>query len=88
MPWLSQRGRLTKTFNTMKRLENKVIVITGVSMGLATAQEAARHGASPVLVDYNEQALTDAAEAIGQEDADVKVTTVTTDVSDEKAVKR
>ena len=74
---------------TMKRLENKVIVITGAGMGLglATAYEAARQGASLVLVDYNEQALTDASEAIRQENTDAKVIIVKADVSDEEAVK-
>ena len=49
----------------MKRLENKVIVITGAGMGLglATAVKAARQGAQLALVDYNEEAL-EAARAI------------------------
>jgi NAD(P)-dependent dehydrogenase (short-subunit alcohol dehydrogenase family) len=74
----------------MKRLEGKVIVITGAGMGLglAAAQEAARQGASLVLVDYNEQALTDASDAIRKESAGEAVTTVVADVSDEAAVKR
>ena len=74
----------------MKRLENKVIVITGAGMGLglAAAHEAARQGASLLLVDYNEQALAAASESILKEAAGTKLTTVTADVSDEAAVKR
>ena len=43
----------------MKRLEKKVIVITGAGMGLglATAIEAAKNGARLSLVDYDGDAL-------------------------------
>jgi len=87
---IGQTYFLTTKFNIMGRLENKVIVITGAGMGLglAAAHEAARQGASLMLVDYNEQALSAAAAAIGKELSAAKISTVTADVSDEQAVKR
>jgi len=41
-----------------RRLEGKVIVITGAAMGLsqATAMEAAKEGASLALIDLKEDA--------------------------------
>ena len=73
----------------MKRLEKKVIVITGAGMGLgmATALEAAKNGASLSLVDYNEKALQDAKKQIQKEVPGSKVLTVTADVSQEDGVK-
>lgn len=73
----------------MKNLKDKVVIITGAGMGLglATAQELASKGVNLVLVDYNENALSDAKAAIGREFPDVKIITVVADVSNEEAVK-
>ena len=73
----------------MKKLENKVIVITGAGMGLgyATAIEAAKQGAKLSLIDYNQKALDDAKHSIQKEYPDAKVLTIVTDVSKEAAVK-
>lgn len=75
---------------TMKRLDKKVIVITGAGMGLglATAIEAAKNGALLSLVDYNEKALDDAKEQIQKNFPGTQVLTVGADVSDEAAVKK
>ncbi|PVY37350.1 glucose 1-dehydrogenase [Pontibacter virosus] len=74
----------------MKKLENKVIVITGAAMGLglAAAMEAAKQGALLSLVDYNEKALEEAKEALSKEYPDTKVIIVTADVSKEEDVKK
>ncbi len=73
----------------MKKLENKVIVITGAAMGLglAAAKEAARQGAKLSLIDYNEKALNDAKQSILQEYPEANIITVVADVSKEAAVK-
>lgn len=70
-------------------MKNKVIIITGAGMGLgyATAKELASKGANLVLVDYNEKTLSDAKAEISKEFSDVKIITVTADVSKEEAVK-
>lgn len=74
----------------MKKLENKVVVITGAAMGLglAAAHEAAKQGAQLSLVDYNEKALGEAKQAVLQEYPDAKVITVTADVSEEEEVRK
>lgn len=73
----------------MKRLEKKVIVITGAGMGLglATALEAARNGAALLLVDYNEEALKKAKDQIASDVPGAEVAIVVADVSKESAVK-
>ena len=73
----------------MKRLEKKVIVITGAGMGLglATAIEAAKNGARLSLVDYNTEALDKAKTQILKEVPGSEVLTITADVSQEAAVK-
>lgn len=65
----------------LKPLAEQVIVITGASsgIGLATAQAAAREGASVVLASRNEEALAQAAQAIRAEGG--KAIHVVTDVS-------
>src|SRR5687767_13607729 len=74
----------------MKRLENKVIAITGAGMGLglAAAREAAKQGALLSLIDFNEKALNEAKKAIQKEHPDTKLVTVVADVSNEDDVKR
>src|SRR5690606_24474561 len=73
----------------MKQFQDKTIIITGAAMGLglATAQVLAQKGANLVLVDYNEKALTEALEALKQDNQNLKAITVVADVSDEAAVK-
>lgn len=73
----------------MKNLKNKIIIITGAAMGLglATAKELASHGANLSLVDYNQEALDKAKQEITDEFPEVKILTVTADVSSEEAVK-
>jgi NAD(P)-dependent dehydrogenase (short-subunit alcohol dehydrogenase family) len=70
-------------------MKNKVIIITGAGMGLgyATAKELASRGANLVLVDYNEQSLSDAKAEISKEFPGASVITITADVSNEEAVK-
>ncbi|GGG18133.1 glucose 1-dehydrogenase [Pontibacter amylolyticus] len=74
----------------MKKLENKVIVITGAAMGLglAAAKEAAEQGAHLSLIDYNEKALDEARQAISKEYPEAKVITLAADVSKEEEVKK
>jgi NAD(P)-dependent dehydrogenase (short-subunit alcohol dehydrogenase family) len=74
----------------MKRLENKVIVITGAGMGLglAAAKEAAKQGALLSLVDYNEKALNEAKQGLSKEYPETKVITIVADVSKEEEVKK
>lgn len=73
----------------MKKLENKVIIITGAAMGLglAAAKELAAQGAHLTLVDYNEKSLTEAKDEISKQFPAVKIITVVADVSNEEAVK-
>jgi NAD(P)-dependent dehydrogenase (short-subunit alcohol dehydrogenase family) len=73
----------------MKRLEGKVIVITGAAMGLglATAVECAKEGAKLALVDYNADELENTRKQLASKYPDTNVITITADVSDEKAVK-
>ena len=63
----------------MKRLDGKVIAITGAGMGLglAAAREAAKEGALLSLIDYNEKALQEAKEMIFKEFPDTQVMTPT-----------
>lgn len=74
----------------MKRLENKIIAITGAAMGLglAAAKEAAAQGAQLSLIDFNEKALEEAKQAILQKHSDTKVITVIADASKEADVKK
>ncbi|ACT93070.1 glucose 1-dehydrogenase [Dyadobacter fermentans] len=74
----------------MKRLENKVIVITGAAMGLgfATALEAARNGAALSIIDYNAESLEKAKAEIQSRYPDINVLASVADVSDETAVKK
>jgi len=73
----------------MKRLENKVIIITGAAMGLglAAAKELASQGVNLVLVDYNQKSLEEAKADLSKEFPSVKIITVVADVSNEEAVK-
>jgi NAD(P)-dependent dehydrogenase (short-subunit alcohol dehydrogenase family) len=73
----------------MKKLENKVIIITGAAMGLglAAAKELASQGANLTLVDYNEKSLLQAKDEINKKFPDSKIVTVVADVSQENAVK-
>ncbi len=73
----------------MKKLDGKVIIITGAAMGLglATAKELASQGASLTLVDYNEKSLNEAKDELSTEFPGAKIIAVTADVSKEDAVK-
>ena len=65
------------------------MVITGAAMGLglATAEVLAKKGANLVLVDYNNESLTDAAKKLQEQYPNQKIITVVADVSDEAQVK-
>ena len=71
----------------MKRLNNKIALITGGAsgIGLAAARLFLEEGASVVLVDWNEAALTKATADLGVPD---RVMGVTGDVSKEDDVRR
>ena len=73
----------------MENSNNKAVIITGAGMGLglATAHELAAQGVNLSLVDYNENALSEAKAAIGKAFPNVKVITTVADVSNEEAVK-
>ncbi|RYD72442.1 MAG: SDR family NAD(P)-dependent oxidoreductase, partial [Sphingobacteriales bacterium] len=73
----------------MKQFENNTVIITGAAMGLglAAAHELASRGANLALVDYNKEALEKASKDLSANYNGVKVITIVTDVSDEKAVK-
>ncbi|RYY58037.1 MAG: SDR family oxidoreductase [Chitinophagaceae bacterium] len=73
----------------MKRLEDKVIVITGAALGLgyATALVAAKEGAKLSLVDYNGETLAKAKKSILREYPATEILDIIADVSDEAAVK-
>lgn len=72
-----------------KRLEGRVIIITGAAMGLgqAVAMESAKEGAKLTLVDLNAEALDQAKQELLKKYPGTEVLTVTADVSDESAVK-
>ena len=74
----------------MKKLEKKVIAITGAAMGLglAAAKEAAQQGALLSLIDYNEKALEEAKLVILKDYPDTQVITLVADVSKEADVKK
>lgn len=58
-----------------------------MGLGLAAAKEIASKGANLALVDYNPEALDNAKQEINSEFPDVKIITLTADVSNEEAVK-
>ncbi|MBT31404.1 MAG: oxidoreductase [Thalassobius sp.] len=70
-------------------MKDKVVVITGAAMGLgfAVAKELASRGSKLVLVDYNEEKLNEANDAILKDFPETKTLLVTADVSSEEAVK-
>lgn len=70
----------------MKRLENKVAIITGASggIGLATTKRFLDEGAKVLAIDLNEEALAEVKEEVNDEN----LHTITADVSDEEDVKR
>jgi len=72
-----------------KRLEGRVVVITGAAMGLgeATAIEAAKEGAKLALVDLNAEALEHAKQELRSKYPEAEVLIVTADVSENAAVK-
>ena len=78
-----------KESTTMGRLENKVIVITGASMGLgqAVAMEAAKEGAKLSLIARNAANLEKSKEELLSKYPDTEVLTISADVSEEAAVK-
>ncbi|CAM3552739.1 SDR family oxidoreductase [Marinicrinis lubricantis] len=69
-----------------KRLEGKVIVITGGASGLGNA--TAKEGAKLALIDLKEDALEQAKQEISAKYPEAQVLTIASDVSDEAAVKR
>lgn len=70
-------------------MKNKTIIITGAAMGLglAAAKELASRDANLALVDYNKDGLDKAKQEINNEFPNIKIITITADVSDEEAVK-
>jgi len=73
----------------MENFQGKNIIITGAAMGLglATAKELAGRGANLVLVDYNQETLTQAQQEIEALAPAGRLITVVADVSQEDAVK-
>ncbi|GAB3068749.1 glucose 1-dehydrogenase [Salinicoccus sesuvii] len=73
----------------MKRLQDKVILITGAASGLgqASALRAAQEGAKLSLVDLNAETLEDTQKLIKDHVSDAEILMITADVSDEAAVK-
>lgn len=73
----------------MRKLEGKVILITGAAMGLglATALESAKEGAKLALIDYNEASLEAAKQQLSGEYPDTEVISIIADVSNEQAAK-
>lgn len=73
----------------MSSFHGKTIVITGAGMGLglATAKVLAQKGANLSLIDYNEEALSKAKEAIISENPAIDILTIVANVADEAAVK-
>ncbi len=72
----------------LKKIEDQVIVITGASsgIGLATAKEAAKRGASVVLAARSETALTAIVEEIGSSGGEAIA--VACDVADRSQVEK
>lgn len=73
----------------LKRLQDRVVVITGAAMGLgqAVALESAKEGAKLTLVDLNAVALDQTKREILVKYPGTEVHTVTADVSNEESVK-
>lgn len=69
-----------------KLYEDKVILITGGAgvIGQASAKEFLDKGAKVVLVDLNEEALSNAKDNLGNEN----IHTITADVTDEESVEK
>jgi len=72
-----------------KRLDGKVVIVTGGagSIGLATAQAFVAEGARVMIADLSDDALAEAAAALGYETAAWVVTDVTVEAQVEAAVK-
>lgn len=70
-------------------MKDSVIIITGAAMGLgyAAAKELATKGAHLSLVDYNQESLENSKQEISRLYPDIKIITITADVSNEEAVK-
>lgn len=73
----------------MSNFQEKNVIITGAAMGLglAAAKELAGRGANLVLVDYNQETLTQAQQEIAALAPQARLVTVVADVSQEDAVK-
>ena len=72
----------------MKKLENKVILITGagIGLGLATAIEAAKEGAKLSLIDFNAKALEEAQNQLQKSFPNTALISIVADVSKESEV--
>lgn len=72
-----------------KRLDGRVVVITGGAMGLgqAAAREVAKEGAKLTLVDLNAEALEQTKQELLAKHPGIEVLAVTADVSNEATVK-
>lgn len=73
----------------MKKLENKVILITGAAMGLglATAIEAAKEGAKLSLIDFNAKTLEETKSFLKKTFPETEALFIHADVSKEIEVK-